>query len=88
MRELITDTTIPTNDVFHHLLRLLQIHRDKDLVIDMFAAQGITITKSKLKRWDSKTGEYNEYFSYISRETLEKFIDECYKRKLVTVSDE
>ena len=43
--------TMPTNDVFHHLLNLLRIHKEKDLILEMFEAQGIVISKSKLKSW-------------------------------------
>lgn len=78
---------IPTNDCFHHLLRLLQIHKDKDLLIDIFESQGIEISKSKLKSWDTKTGNPTPSFREMPREALDAFINELYKRKLV-VSDE
>ena len=78
---------IPTNDCFHHLLRLLQIHKDKDLIIDIFNSQGIEISKSKLKSWDTKTGTPLPGYREMPREALNAFIDGLYRRKLV-ISDE
>jgi len=74
---------IPTNDCFHHILRLLQIHKDKSLVIEIFAAQGWDITKSKLKSWDTKTGKASAGYREMPRKALDDFIDELYKRKFV-----
>lgn len=77
---------IPTNDCFHHILRLLQLHKDKELIIDIFSSQGIEITKSKLKAWDTKTGKQVPGYREMPREALDAFIDELYKRKLVTTN--
>jgi uncharacterized protein YehS (DUF1456 family) len=78
---------IPTNDAFHHILRLLQLHKDKELVIEIFESQGIEVSKSKLKSWDTKTGPQTPGYREMPREALDAFIDELYKRKLV-ISDE
>lgn len=78
---------IPTNDCFHHLLRLLRIHKDKDLIIDIFAARGCDVSKAKLKSWDTKSGGYNRYYREMPRQALDDFIDELYERKLV-IDDE
>lgn len=75
---------IPTNDCFHHILRLLQIHKDKDLVIDIFESRGWEVTKSKLKSWDTKTGTPLKGYREMPREALDDFIDELYERKLTS----
>ncbi len=80
---------MPTNDVFHHLLRLLQLHKDKDMVIDIFRAGGVNnITKSKISAWDAKTGTPARNYREMPKEALDAFINELYKRKLVSVEDE
>jgi len=79
---------IPTNDVFHHLTHLLLIHKDHDLITDMFRAQGIEVTRSKIKAWTTKTGKQRQGYREMPREALDAFIDECYKRKFVTFDDE
>lgn len=75
---------IPTNDCFHHIIRLLQIHKDKDLIIEIFSVRGWDVTKSKLKSWDTKTGVPCKNYREMPREALDDFIDELYCRKLVT----
>ena len=79
---------IPTNDCFHHILRLLQIHKDKELIIDLFKAKGWDITKSRLKSWDTKTGAPTKGFREMPRQALDDFINELYSRKLVENIDE
>ena len=74
---------IPTNDCFHHLLRLLQIHKDKDLIIDIFGSKGWEISKSKIKAWDTKTGAHVTGYREMPREALDDFIDGLYDRRLV-----
>jgi uncharacterized protein YehS (DUF1456 family) len=78
---------IPTNDVFHHLLLLLQLHKDKELIKEMFEAQNIEISNSKIKAWSTKTGEQKAGYREMPRGALDAFIDELYKRKLV-INDE
>jgi hypothetical protein len=78
---------IPTNDCFHHMLRLLQIHKDKELIIDIFKSKGWEISKSKLKAWDSKTGIPTPGYREMPREALDAFIDELYERRLVMQQD-
>lgn len=80
--------TMATNDVFHHLLNLLRIHKEKDLILEMFEAQGIVISKSKLKSWATKSGEYRDGFRPMPLSALKAFIDELYIRKLVQVEGE
>lgn len=75
---------MPTNDVFHHLLRLLQIHKDKDLLLEIFQNAGVAdISKSKITSWDTKTGKPSRMYREMPREILDKFIDQLYVEKLV-----
>lgn len=74
---------IPTNDVFHHLTILLQLHKDKDLLIEIFESAGVDISKSKLKAWSTMTGLQKDGYREMPREALDAFISELYKRKLV-----
>lgn len=74
---------IPTNDCFHHILRLLQIHKDKELVIEIFETRGWEMTKSKLKAWDTKKVFASPGYREMPKEALDDFIDELYKIKLV-----
>lgn len=76
-------SVIPTNDVFHSLILLLVIHKDKELIIDMFKSQKIEVTKSQLKRWSTRQSSGSAYYQPMPREALEAFIAECFKRKLV-----
>lgn len=77
---------IPTNDCFHHIIRLMQIHKDKDFLLEVFEAAGHDdITKSKIKAWDTKTGAPKAGYREMPREALDDFIDELYKRKIITL---
>ena len=58
------------------------MHKNKDLVIEIFATQGWDVTKSKLKSWDTKTGKPSPNYREMPREALDDFIDGLYKRKL------
>lgn len=78
---------IPTNDCFHHLLRLLQIHKDKELIIDIFDSKGWQISKSKLKAWDTKTGTPSPGYREMPRDALDDFISGLYDRRLVNPQD-
>ena len=75
---------IPTNDCFHHLLRLLRIHKDKELVIEIFASQGLEVSKSMLRGWETKTGVQVDKYRHMPREALDAFIVGLYQYKLVT----
>ena len=66
---------IPTNDVFHHLTHLLLIHKDHDLITDMFSSQGIDVSRSKIKAWSTKTGIQRPGYREMPREVLDTFID-------------
>ena len=74
---------IPTNDVFHHILLLMRLHDDKDLILDMFKSQGLDVSKSKIKAWSTTTGIQKRGYRSMPREALDKFIEELYKRKLI-----
>ena len=74
---------IPTNDCFSHLTRLMQIHTDKDLLIDIFEVAGWNVTKSKLKAWLTRTGGQNPGYREMPRDALDDFISELYMRKLI-----
>ncbi len=74
---------IPTNDVFHHLLLLLRLHKDKDFIIEIFEAQGLHVTKSLIKAWSTTTGRHNKGYREMPRQALDKFISELHQRQLV-----
>lgn len=74
---------IPTNDCFYHLLRLLQIHKDKELIVDIFRSKGWNVSKSKLKAWDTRTGTPSSSYREMSREALDDFIEGLHERRLV-----
>lgn len=79
---------IPTNDAFHQFTRILQIHQDKELIIDMFAAQGIQITKSQLGRWDTLSTSNGKKFQAMPADALNAFLAECFKRRLIEVDED
>ena len=74
--------SISTNDVFHHFILLLRLTKEADLIIEMFSAQGISASKSKIKAWQTRSPDAPAYRE-MQRSTLDAFIDELYKRKLV-----
>ncbi len=74
---------IPTNDVFHHLLLLLRLHKDKDLIMEIFEAQGVDISKSKIKAWATTSGIQKAGYREMPREALDKFISGLHERQLV-----
>ncbi|RLJ20784.1 hypothetical protein DJ031_04550 [bacterium endosymbiont of Escarpia laminata] len=76
---------MPTNDVFFHLLNILQLHKDKDLIIELFESQNIEISRSKIKAWDTKTGRPTSGYREMPREALDAFIKALYERRLVEV---
>lgn len=79
---------IPTNDVFHHLLNLLQLHKDKELIREIFESQDIEISNAKIKSWATKTGGQKTGYREMPREALDAFINELYIRKFVKLDDE
>ena len=74
---------MPTNDIFHHLIKLLQIHKDKDFIIELFESEGIHVTKSLIKAWATKAGVQKAGYREMPRETLNCFIAALYKEKIV-----
>ena len=74
---------ISTNDVFHHLILLLGIHKDKELLIELFESEGIQVTKSLLKAWATKSGEYKPGYREMPRPALDAFIKALHKAELV-----
>ncbi|WP_409049005.1 DUF1456 family protein (plasmid) [Proteus mirabilis] len=74
---------IPTNDVFHHLIKLLRLNLDRALVLDMFESQGIEVSNAKIKSWKAKAGYPKQGYREMPREVLDAFINERYKRKLI-----
>lgn len=76
---------MPTNDIFHHLIHLLQLHKEKGLIIDIFESQKIDITNAKIKAWSTKSGRKKAGYREMPREALDAFIDELYIRKLVQI---
>lgn len=77
---------IPTNDCFRHILMLLQIHKDKDFIVEVFESRGWEMSRAKLKAWQTKTGDLQGYRE-MPREALDDFIDELYKRKIVNEAE-
>jgi len=75
--------TMPTNDVFLHLIILLRLHKNNGLITDIFKAQGIDVTNSKIKSWSTKSGKKQEEFRAMPRPALDAFISELHNRKLV-----
>ncbi|WP_422444158.1 hypothetical protein [Endozoicomonas sp. ALB091] len=77
---------IPTNDVFHHLVLLLRLHKDRELLQDMFKAQGMDVSNSLIRAWRNKTGQHNNrMYREMPREALDKFIDECHNRQFIEI---
>lgn len=70
---------IPTNDVFHHFLNILQL-RDKDEIIALFASQGLDVSRAKLKSWSIKTGLQAPSYRPMPRDALDAFIDALYAK--------
>lgn len=79
---------IPTNDCFHHLINLLRLTGEKDLVIEIFKSQKMIVTKSKLKSWSIKTGDPKRDYREMPREALDAFIRGLYHYRLVDGDDE
>lgn len=74
--------TMATNEVFHHLTTLLQLHKEKDFLVEIFESAGVEISKAKIDSWRAKSISADKYRE-MPRAALDAFIDELYKRKLV-----
>lgn len=74
--------SIATNDCFHHLIKLMRLHKDKELLIDIFGTSGWDVSKSKLKAWQTKTGD-NAGYREMPRDALDDFISELHNRELI-----
>lgn len=75
--------TIPTNDVFHHLILLMRIHKDKEFIIQLFESQGHIVTKSLIKAWATKSGTPKPGYREMPRELLDAFIKALHDHKVV-----
>lgn len=55
---------VPTNDAFKKLILILRIHRDKEFMIQLFKDGGYNqpVSKSKIKAWQTGTGDYGRDF--------------------------
>jgi len=73
---------IPTNDVFKHLLLLLRL-RDNDEIVALFKTQGLDVTKSKIKAWQTMTGEQHTGYRAMPKDILLKFISALHNARLV-----
>jgi uncharacterized protein YehS (DUF1456 family) len=73
---------IPTNDVFKRLLLLLRL-RDKDEIVALFKTQGLDVTKSQIKAWQTMTGEQHPGYRAMPKEILVKFISALHDARLV-----
>jgi hypothetical protein len=77
---------VPTNNAFRDVIMLLQIHKDKELIIEIFDSAGIkNVTNSKIKAWQTKAGKKCGMYREMPREAYDAFILELHKRKLVTL---
>lgn len=75
---------IPTNDVFHHLLLLMRLHKDKQLIIEIFASEGREVTKSQIKSWATKSGDPKPGYREMPREALDDFIRALHEYRLLS----
>ena len=73
---------IPTNDCFKHLLLLLRL-KDKDEIVELFKRQGVDVTKSQIKAWQTMTGQQHPGYRAMPKELLYKFISALHDAKLV-----
>lgn len=76
---------IPTNDVFHELILLLQIHRDKDYLIGLFARRGWDVTRAKLKAWATRSNSGSPGYRPMPTEALRDFIEVLKEERLITI---
>jgi uncharacterized protein YehS (DUF1456 family) len=74
---------IPTNDVFHHLCLLLQIHKDNEKIIDLFKSKGWDVSRAQIKAWRQKTGRPSSGYREMPREALDDFISALHEAKIV-----
>lgn len=74
---------MPTNDVFHHILLLMRLHKDKDRLVELFRLGGLNVSKSKIKAWQTKSGAPNPDYRPMPREALDAFIDALHESRLL-----
>ena len=74
---------IPTNDCFHHLILLLRLHQDTNLIIEIFKSKGLTVSRSQIKSWRTKTGNKSPGYRPMPRQTLDLFINGLHEYQLV-----
>ncbi|HHQ6539567.1 TPA: DUF1456 family protein [Serratia fonticola] len=78
-----SNSTIPTNDVFKELCLLLRIHKDKDYLIQLFKDKGWEVTRAKLHAWSKRAGEPTRDFRPMPEKALRDFIDALKDEKLI-----
>ena len=76
---------IPTNDVYHKIIIILQLHKDKDYLIKLFKKAGHEVTKSQLKAWQTKSGNFKAGFRPMPEKVLNDFLSTLIDERLIEV---
>lgn len=79
---------IPTNDVYHELIVLLRIHREKDYLQALFARRGWDVTRAKLKAWATRSGSGSPGYRPMPTEALRDFMDVLKEERLISCPDD
>jgi hypothetical protein len=80
------DNAMTTNEVFHHIVLLLQLHKDRDYLIELFKKGGMVVTNSKIKGWRNKNPESPDY-RIMPRHVLEKLLMALHNEKLISIDE-
>lgn len=80
---------IATNDVFHSLLLILRIAKDKEYIIELFEKGGYhDVTKSKIKGWQTRSGGYKPGFRAMPEPALRAFINALLDERMISIDGE
>lgn len=77
-----TNETIATNDAFADLLVLMQIHKQKDFILELFNKKGWDVSRAKLKSWSVRSNRDVREFRPMPVEALRDFVDALHEAKL------
>lgn len=77
-----THETIATNDAFADLLVLMQIHKEKDFILDLFNQKGWDVSRAKLKSWSVRSHRDAREFRPMPVEALRDFVDALHEAKV------
>jgi len=79
-----TKAEISTNDVFRDVLLITRLHKDTDYLIDLFDKGGWqNVTKSKIKSWKTRTGEYKREFRPMPEGALRAFLSALVEAEII-----